>query len=351
MRWPRQGSGILLGYDGRRLRRRSPGVERGWYRFRRLRPQDDRGLGSIAFGYDPGRLDDHRFLAHRHRNGLALARPRLRGARYQRPLGLPSAARPRAGRRLGRSPSSCSPASATGWNGCKARASAARTWCSPASGRPWRFSAAIPTSKPRRDARSACPNIWKRCGKSLGAPRCTTSWAPRKRKPATAWPGRWKKRAPDRPVPVDAAKHRRGRRGRKRRRHRGACGRRGGRHAARQAERQEPDLRRGAPLRPATRHRSPQVGGAHRGDEQRRGAAVASHGTRPTIVRRGRRRGGRGMDGTRAGRRRAAGVVSRRGGRPRQTPARPQGLGQRRPFDNLGDRKLKGTARRCRRPA
>ena len=71
----------------------------------------------------------------------------------------------------------------------------------------------------------------------------------------------------------------------------------------------------------------PKWGRAHRGDAQGRGAAVARRGTRPPAVRHGWRRGGRGMDGTRAGRRRAAGVVPRGGAR--QTPAQSQGAGQR----------------------
>ena len=41
-----------------------PRSKRRWRRLRRLRTQNDRGLGSVALRRDPRRLDDHRLLAH-----------------------------------------------------------------------------------------------------------------------------------------------------------------------------------------------------------------------------------------------------------------------------------------------
>ena len=69
---------MVRGDDGESLRRGPPRSRRRWRGFGGLRPQDDRRVGGIAFGHDPGRLDHHRLLADRHRDGLQVTCPRLR---------------------------------------------------------------------------------------------------------------------------------------------------------------------------------------------------------------------------------------------------------------------------------
>ena len=72
-------------------------------------------------------------------------------------------------------------------------ASAVPIWCSPASVRRWRSTVASEPWRPRRDARLACRNTSKRCGRWSAAPLWKPSWAPPKRAPATAWRRRSKR--------------------------------------------------------------------------------------------------------------------------------------------------------------
>ena len=70
--------------EGRRLLREDGVGGRG------LCPQDHGGMGSAPLGHDKGRLDHHRLLAHRHRDGFSATCPRVGGARHERSSHLPA---------------------------------------------------------------------------------------------------------------------------------------------------------------------------------------------------------------------------------------------------------------------
>ena len=90
---------------------------------------------------------------------------------------------------LATGPMSCASfrsASLTGWNGFRAKASAARTWSSPVSVQRLKSSVATAQWRPPRDTRSACPSTWKRSGRSLVGRPLSRCLARRKRKRAMA---------------------------------------------------------------------------------------------------------------------------------------------------------------------
>ena len=97
-----QGPGVLREGHGGSLPEGPPAFVGRGSRHRRVRSQDDGGLGGVALRDDPGRLDRHCVVAAHDRDGLPSARPGLRRSRDLHPPGLPPSTRGRAGLRLGR---------------------------------------------------------------------------------------------------------------------------------------------------------------------------------------------------------------------------------------------------------
>ena len=145
--------------------------------------QED-GVGSVVFAHkttegweafalrdDSWRLDDYRLLAHRHRDGLQAARPRLR--RLSLPASTSSAAHGLRTPRSANGPMSCTSfrtASLIGWSGFRAKASVARIWCLPVSGLPSRSLAATAQSRPPRGREVSLPEylekVWEVVGRA-----------------------------------------------------------------------------------------------------------------------------------------------------------------------------------------
>ena len=138
----------------------------------RLRQQDHGLVGKRSSRPSSSRLDHHRFLAHRHRDGNPRCRAGASAARLFRPPRLPPTRAPRRlgsdgrDRRLARRTRRTAAAECT--NGCRdlpRKASSGRTPSSPASARRWKSSPGTPAWRRPAARRSRSRSTWSTSGR------------------------------------------------------------------------------------------------------------------------------------------------------------------------------------------